>query len=74
MQHPFFASVDFDSLLNRSIRPPFIPTESGITDLEYFPKEFTEMSVTSVESESSDSSMNDFSKWENFSFVGDIDI
>mmetsp|Transcript_37188 Transcript_37188/g.73061 ORF Transcript_37188/g.73061 Transcript_37188/m.73061 type:complete len:791 (-) Transcript_37188:294-2666(-) len=47
--HPFFASIDWDKLLNREVTPPFKPTVSKITDIGNFDKEFTSMPVSCEE-------------------------
>uniref|UniRef100_A0AAV2MDB7 Uncharacterized protein n=1 Tax=Knipowitschia caucasica TaxID=637954 RepID=A0AAV2MDB7_KNICA len=39
--HPFFESLDFDELLAKKIKPPFIPNVSGPCDICYIDPEFT---------------------------------
>jgi RAC serine/threonine-protein kinase len=41
MEHPFFASIDFNKLYNREIPPPFIPKVSHEEDVSYFDPMFT---------------------------------
>ncbi|XP_073761746.1 serine/threonine-protein kinase N3 isoform X2 [Callorhinus ursinus] len=38
---PFFRTTDWQALLARTVRPPFLPTLCGPTDLRYFEGEFT---------------------------------
>ncbi|XP_019126152.1 serine/threonine-protein kinase Sgk2b isoform X2 [Larimichthys crocea] len=48
-EHPFFASINWDDLLARKVRPPFIPKVTGPCDVSYIDPEFTQQPVpTSV--------------------------
>ncbi|KAM3613561.1 uncharacterized protein V6R79_001406 [Siganus canaliculatus] len=40
-EHLFFASINWDDLLARKVRPPFIPKVSGPCDVSYIDPEFT---------------------------------
>ncbi|XP_076592412.1 serine/threonine-protein kinase Sgk2b [Chaetodon auriga] len=40
-EHPFFASINWDDLLARKVRPPFIPKVTGACDVSYIDPEFT---------------------------------
>ncbi|KAL7393783.1 hypothetical protein ABVT39_015917 [Epinephelus coioides] len=40
-EHPFFASINWDDLLARKVRPPFIPKVTGPCDVSYIDPEFT---------------------------------
>ncbi|KAK7886776.1 hypothetical protein WMY93_026397 [Mugilogobius chulae] len=40
-EHPFFAAIDWDDLLAKKIKPPFIPNVSGPCDVCYIDPEFT---------------------------------
>lgn len=40
-RHPFFATIDWDTLLSKKIRPPFKPAVCGPEDAFYFDSEFT---------------------------------
>ena len=39
--HPFFASIDFDALLNKQLEPPFKPVVHGTEDTRNVDKTFT---------------------------------
>ena len=39
--HPFFANVNFDAILNKKEKPPFVPELNDKNDLQYFDSEFT---------------------------------
>ena len=43
--HPFFASIDFDMVVQKKIKAPFIPELSSGTDVQYFDEEFTNEEV-----------------------------
>lgn len=43
--HPFFASINWDDLVNKRYAPPFKPQVSDETDTRYFEQEFTGESV-----------------------------
>ena len=55
--------MNWDYLLERKIKPPFLPFIHGDSDVSNFSKEFTTCSV-----ESNASSMNEYKKFEGFSF------
>jgi serine/threonine protein kinase len=44
-RHEFFRGIDWEKLQRREVKPPFRPNVSGIKDLRYFDKMFTEESV-----------------------------
>ncbi|KAM9353063.1 serine/threonine-protein kinase Sgk2b [Symphorus nematophorus] len=46
-EHAFFASINWDDLLDRKARPPFIPKVTGPCDVSYIDPEFTLQSVPS---------------------------
>ena len=47
MKHDFFKDIDFDKVLKREYKPPFIPKLDNQEDLRYFDKGFTEENVES---------------------------
>ena len=44
-KHPFFASIDFDAILEKKIPAPFIPELADDKDVQYFDEEFTNEEV-----------------------------
>ena len=44
-KHPFFASIDFDLIIEKKIKAPFIPELTNDTDVQYFDEEFTNEEV-----------------------------
>ncbi|XP_023118334.1 serine/threonine-protein kinase Sgk2b [Amphiprion ocellaris] len=44
-EHPFFASTNWDDLLAKKVKPPFIPKLSGPCDVSYIDPEFTILPV-----------------------------
>ena len=44
-KHPFFASLDFDAIVEKKIKAPFIPELANDTDVQYFDEEFTNEEV-----------------------------
>ena len=47
MKHDFFKDIDFDKVLKKNYKPPFIPKLDNEEDLRYFDKGFTEEDVES---------------------------
>jgi len=43
--HPFFSSIDWDSILAKKIKPPFTPKLKSPTDTRYIDQEFTNLSI-----------------------------
>lgn len=64
--HEFFATIDFDALLTRNIRPPFQPAVCGPEDA-YFDSEFT--SRTPRDSPGVPASANAHELFRGFSFI-----
>ena len=54
--HPFYAEIDWDNLLAKKIKPPFVPKLKNITDVKYIDKEFTSLPIK--ESVNSGDSLN----------------
>uniref|UniRef100_A0A673AT09 Serine/threonine-protein kinase sgk-1 n=1 Tax=Sphaeramia orbicularis TaxID=375764 RepID=A0A673AT09_9TELE len=44
-EHPFFTSINWDDLLARKVKPPFIPKVTGPCDVHYIDPEFTQLPV-----------------------------
>ena len=44
-KHPFFASLDFDDIVQKKLKAPFIPELANDTDVQYFDEEFTNEEV-----------------------------
>ena len=49
--HPFFKGIDFDKVLRKEYKPPFIPKLKDDTDLKYFDESFTKLRVDSEKPE-----------------------
>lgn len=48
-EHPFFKNVDWDSVLEKRVKPPYAPPRKGSTDTQHFDDEFTrELPLDSV--------------------------
>ena len=47
MNHEFFKDIDFDKVIIKQYKPPFIPKLDSEGDLRYFDKGFTEENVES---------------------------
>lgn len=43
--HPWFEDVDWDAILNKKIKAPFIPQVKSDADVSNFDQEFTECNV-----------------------------
>ena len=43
--HPFFKGIDFDKVLNKEYKPPFVPKLKDDTDLRYFDEHFTQLKI-----------------------------
>ena len=69
-QHPFFKGVDFDKVLRKEYKPPFVPKLNDDLDLRYFDESFTELRVDSEKNDDKDEGddeKDDF-KFEGFSY------
>ena len=47
MEHPFFADIDFDKLLNKDFPAPYTPILDGQADIRHFDTEITELPIES---------------------------
>ena len=55
--HPFFANINWDSILAKKIKPPFTPKLKSETDTKYIDREFT--SCTPIDSYNQGESLNE---------------
>ena len=55
--HPFFATINWESIINKNIKPPFIPKLRNESDIRYFDPDFTE--DTSKDSYNAGDSLNE---------------
>ena len=67
-EHPWFSMMDWDKLINKVIKPLFIPVIHCESDVSHFDKEFTTCSI-----ESHTSSFGDVKLFEGFSFEHKVD-
>jgi serine/threonine protein kinase len=67
--HPFFASVNWDTMFQRKIPPPFVPSKSEAEKAKYFDTEFTSERPHDSICESKDRELNP--NFEGFSFAGE---
>ena len=65
--HPFFKGIDFDKVLNKEYKPPFIPKLKDDTDLRYFDENFTQLKV---ENEKPDQRAEEEDEKDDFNFEG----
>ena len=65
--HPFFQGIDFDKVLKKEYKPPFIPKLNDDTDLRYFDENYTQLKV---ENEKHDGKGNDEEEKDEFNFEG----
>ncbi|KAL3060245.1 hypothetical protein OYC64_014751 [Pagothenia borchgrevinki] len=70
-EHPFFASIKWDDLLARKVRPPFIPKVAGPCDLSYIDPEFTLQPVPASVNECQASGTNE--AFPGFSFMNPVE-
>ena len=67
--HPFFKGIDFDKVLKKEYKPPFVPKLKDDTDLRYFDDNFTQLTVENEKSEEkADEDDKDEFKFEGFSY------
>jgi len=64
--HPFFKNIDWDSILAKKIKPPFIPRISSDSDTKYIDSEFT--NLTPVDSYNPQDILDDDSDYKDFSY------
>ena len=67
--HPFFKGIDFDKVLRKEYKPPFIPKLKDDTDLRYFDDNFTQLTIDNEKpEEKADEDEKDEFKFEGFSY------
>jgi serine/threonine protein kinase len=64
--HPFFKNIDWDSILAKKIKPPFIPRISSDSDTKYIDSEFT--NLTPVDSYNPQDILDGDSDYKDFSY------
>ena len=73
-QHPFFKGVDFEKVLKKEYKPPFIPKLKNELDLRYFDSNYTEQDVDNEgvivrnDTKDGDDGKDDKLNFEGFSF------
>ena len=66
--HPFFKGIDFDKVLRKEYKPPFIPKLKDDTDLRYFDENFTQLNVENEKQLEGKGEDEDDFNFEGFSF------
>ena len=64
--HPFFKDIDFDKVLNKEYKPPFIPKLDSETDLKYFDRNIKGLKI-GVNEEKKENEKDEF-HFEGFSY------
>ena len=67
--HSFFSEVNFDKVINKKVKPPFIPKTKDEMDLKYFDKEFTSETVETFDNKMSLINNNNNELFDGFSYV-----
>ncbi|KAK5862322.1 hypothetical protein PBY51_017732 [Eleginops maclovinus] len=70
-EHPFFASINWDDLLARKVRPPFIPKVAGPCDFSNIDPEFTLQPVPASVNECQSTGTNE--AFPGFSFMNPVE-
>ena len=65
--HPFFQGIDFDKVLRKEYKPPFVPKLNDDTDLRYFDENYTQLKV---ENENHDGKGEHEDEKDEFNFEG----
>ena len=65
--HPFFQGIDFDKVLRKEYKPPFVPKLKDDTDLRYFDENYTQLKV---ENEKNDGKDEHEDEKDDFNFEG----
>lgn len=61
-KHPWFGMINWDDLLAKKVKPPFVPVLNGDNDVSNFAAEFTKCSLNSI------NEGEDCSNYEGFSY------
>jgi serine/threonine protein kinase len=68
-KHPFFKNIDWVSIYNKKIKPPFIPRISNDADTKYIDSEFT--NLTPVDSYNPQDYLEGDTEYKGFSYDTD---
>ena len=68
-KHSFFKNIDWDAILNKKIKPPFIPRISSDSDTKYIDSEFT--NLTPVDSYNPQDNLDGDTDYKGFSYNKD---
>lgn len=68
-KHSFFKNIDWNAILNKKIKPPFIPRISSDSDTKYIDSEFT--NLTPVDSYNPQDYLDGDTDYKDFSFNKD---
>ena len=68
-KHSFFKNIDWEAILNKKIKPPFIPRISSDSDTKYIDNEFT--NLTPVDSYNPQDYLDGDTDYKDFSFNKD---
>ncbi|XP_026552045.1 serine/threonine-protein kinase N1 isoform X1 [Pseudonaja textilis] len=72
-KHPFFRSIEWEALLARKIKPPFVPVIKGREDISNFDEEFTaEAAVLTPPRESRPLTQKEQDAFKDFDYVSSV--
>ncbi|KAG8128851.1 putative Serine-threonine-protein [Naja naja] len=72
-KHPFFRSIEWEALLARKIKPPFVPVIKGCEDISNFDEEFTaEAAVLTPPRESRPLTQKEQDSFKDFDYVSSV--
>jgi RAC serine/threonine-protein kinase len=70
MNHPWFAGVDWNMILQKQIKPPFRPRLQSNTDVRYIDETFTKQRLGDSPESMVDSNSLKGGLWEGFTYDG----
>ncbi|XP_014663556.1 PREDICTED: serine/threonine-protein kinase N2-like isoform X2 [Priapulus caudatus] len=71
-KQPFFRSIDWDQLLRREVKPPFVPTVRNAEDVSNFDEEFTtERAILTPPKDRRTLSVDDQALFSDFNYMAD---